>query len=100
MKKSKFWLIFSLVALCLVLIFLGIISYASFQKQVAKYYYAQAEDALYEFDNERSTESLLKAIKWDPEPNSPEYADFQKARAEFLEDEENKKKYLGEKDGR
>ena len=96
MKDTKFWLIFSVSALCIVLLFLGGLSYAFFQKQIANYYYGQAEEALYELDNEKSTEYILKAIKWDTEANSPEYTEFQKKRIELLKNDENKKKYLGE----
>lgn len=89
-------MIFSIAALCLVMIFMGAMSYEALQRQVANYYYDQAEQAMYEFNNEKSTEYILKAIDWEPEASSPEYAEFQRKRSEFLANEENKKKYLGE----
>lgn len=95
-NRKRFYAIFipAVVIIGLFLICLYNINY--FKKQYSNYYYNKAEEALYEFNNDQSTEYLIKAIKADPELNSQEYTDFQNKRTEFLENEDNKNKYFNQ----
>ena len=97
MNKQKFWLLFIIIALIIIFIFLVILNLNNIQKQISIYYYNQAEEAVTELDNDKSTELLLKAIKYDTEINSPELEHYHNFRDEVLMDPDNKAQYFKNK---
>ena len=94
MNKKRFYTVFSVFCIIWIIVFVNIYYLDFWKKQCAKHYYNKAEQYLYELDNAKSTEYLIKAIKKDPELNSQELTDFHNKRKELLDDEQNYEIYF------
>lgn len=95
-NRKRFYAIFIPAVIIISLVFICLYNINYFKKHYSNYYYDKAEEALYEFNNDQSTEYVIKAIKADPGLNSQKYLDFKDKRKKFLEDEANKNKYFNQ----